>query len=93
MLLYVALLAVGADANWPAAALVQFVSGMAGVFSFLPGGFPSTDISTAVLLKVYFDITLILPALVVWRLASYHINFVAGGLSLLWLTRKNDSKN
>lgn len=93
-ILYLALLSLGAEASWPTTALIQFVSGMAGIFSLLPGGFPVIDISATVLLNTYLDMELILPAILLWRLASYHTNFIAGGISLLWLTRKkNDSQN
>lgn len=93
-ILYLALLSLGAEASWSITALIQFVSGMAGIFSLLPGGFPVIDISATVLLNTYLDMELILPAILLWRIASYHTNFIAGGISLLWLTRKkNDSQN
>jgi len=87
-MLFIALIALGAEINWPVTALIQFISGLAGMISFLPGGFPSMDISITVLLSSHLEQNIILPALLLWRLATYHVNFIAGSLSILWLARK-----
>src|SRR5699024_1051672 len=39
LILFIVLIALGADIDWPITALIQFISGLAGMISFLPGGF------------------------------------------------------
>lgn len=83
--LFVAVLAVGGNSGWATTAIIQFVSTLAGLFTLLPGGFPGTDVSITALLHASESLPTILSALILWRLATYHLTCLAGALAFGWL--------
>jgi uncharacterized protein (TIRG00374 family) len=87
-LLYLAIIAVGGDISWAYTAVAQFVSGLIGMITFLPGGFPGMDVSIAALLHGDLTMKTILAAIFLWRLVTYHVNFFAGGMAFLWLSSR-----
>lgn len=87
-LLYLAIRAVGGNLSWAYTAVAQFVSGLIGMITFLPGGFPGMDVSIAALLHGDLTMKTILAAIFLWRLVTYHINFFVGGASFSWLSAK-----
>lgn len=75
-----------ASVSWATTALVQASGALAGFFTFLPGGFPSADVSIAALLQLTQPVAIIAPALIFWRLSTYYLSVLAGGGCLIWLT-------
>lgn len=91
--LFMAIHTVGGDSSWVDTAIIQFVSTLAGLFTLLPGGYPGTDISITALLHSSEPMAIILSALLLWRLATYHVTFVAGLLAALWLWLHTDASD
>lgn len=74
--------------SWPDALIIQFISSVAGIVVLLPGGLLGADITIAALLSPLFDIKTITAVILLWRLLTFHINFVVGSLSFIWISSK-----
>lgn len=91
-LLFLALLALGHPLDWSWLALVHFVSTLAGMLTFLPAGFPGTDLSLVALLHGQVPLPVLASALLLWRLMTYYTTFIVGGSAFFWMgTKKQHS--
>lgn len=72
--------------SWPDALIIQFVSSLAGILVLLPGGLLGADITVATLLSPYFDMGTIVTIILLWRLLTFHVNFLAGSVAVLWIS-------
>lgn len=85
-MLFLIILSLGGSIEWATTALIQLVSGFAGMLTFLPGGFPGTDLSLIALLQLSLPLQTTLSALLLWRLFTYHLSIVLGGTAFIWLS-------
>lgn len=83
--IYMALTAIGHPIKWSDALLVQFVTGISAMLTGLPGGFIGAELTAAALLMpIVMDAKAVATTILIWRLMTYHLNLLTGGLSFLW---------
>ena len=91
-LLYLAVLGVGGSIDWLWTFLTQMLAMAASQFSFLPGGAGAAELGVGGLLLPMLGAEQAAAAVLVWRLASYHLYLAAGAPLFLvqatrWLAR------
>lgn len=74
--------------SWANALLAQFAGGLMAMLVIVPGGFIGAELSAGALLLPFLDIKIVAGVTLLWRLLTYHTNFIVGGLSFLWITTR-----
>lgn len=86
--LYVAILATGFHAGWVDAFFVQFIAGVSAMLVALPGGYLGADATVAALLLPRLDLAATALVVLLWRLLTFHLTLVLGGLAFLALVAR-----
>lgn len=77
---------------YPVAFLAQAIALHAGQWTGVPGGVGATDAIVFESLRPWLPFATLATALVVWRLATFHLTLLAGGGACAWLiARKPDA--
>ncbi|MGH8493601.1 MAG: lysylphosphatidylglycerol synthase transmembrane domain-containing protein [Moraxellaceae bacterium] len=84
-ILYLAILALGQHVAWTDTFIIQLCSGLTGMMVGLPGGFLGADLTMTALLLPLMDPKAIATVILLWRLMTFHITLLVGGLSFTWL--------
>lgn len=81
----IALAWLGKEVPYAVAFLVQAVALHAGQWTGVPGGVGATDAIMIESLRPWLSFAPLATALVVWRMATFHLTLLAGGGACVWL--------